>query len=182
MPESSIRGTVALLSCLLILVLVNLSIAGKERLLSEGRIVYLELAPVDPRSLMQGDYMALNYRLAAQLSAHLPKQKEPASRLPGLAPGAGRIVAALDQQSVARFVRLDGTEPRALAENEIYLQYRVRNGQLEFASNAFFFQEGTATQYESAHYGQFRVAEDGEMLLAGLFDEQFAELGKQALD
>ena len=182
MPEPAIRGTVALLGCLLILVLVNLSIAGKERLLSEGRIVYLELAPVDPRSLMQGDYMALNYRLAEQLSAHLPKQQGSVSRLPGLAPGAGRIVASLDQRSVAHFDRFDGTDPQALAANEIYLQYRVRNGQLKFATNAFFFQEGTAAQYEAAHYGRFRVAEDGEMLLTAMLDERFEELGKQALD
>ncbi len=30
-------------------------------------MVLLRLAPVDPRSLMQGDYMRLNYELARQL-------------------------------------------------------------------------------------------------------------------
>jgi len=32
-----------------------------ERILSDGRVLLLELAPVDPRSLMQGDYMALQF-------------------------------------------------------------------------------------------------------------------------
>ena len=40
---------------------MNWSIAAKERLLVSGSTVYLELALVDPRSLMRGDYMALNY-------------------------------------------------------------------------------------------------------------------------
>ncbi|MFX7329222.1 GDYXXLXY domain-containing protein, partial [Acinetobacter baumannii] len=35
--------------------------AQKEMLLKEGQLVLLPLAPVDPRSLMQGDYMALRY-------------------------------------------------------------------------------------------------------------------------
>ncbi|XOT97907.1 GDYXXLXY domain-containing protein, partial [Alcaligenes pakistanensis] len=29
-----------------------------------GQTVLLELAPVDPRSLMQGDYMSLNFALS----------------------------------------------------------------------------------------------------------------------
>ena len=39
---------------------------SNERILSGGQTVLLELAPVDPRSLMQGDYMALNYALTHQ--------------------------------------------------------------------------------------------------------------------
>ena len=61
------RNKVAIIAGLIVLILVNWSIAGKERHLKEGRIVYLELAPVDPRSLMQGDYMALNFKLANEL-------------------------------------------------------------------------------------------------------------------
>ena len=47
----------ALVFLVIILGLVNWSITGKEKHLAEGKIVYLDLAPVDPRSLMQGDYM-----------------------------------------------------------------------------------------------------------------------------
>ena len=39
----------------LTLVVANLSIIGKERVLREGRTVLLQLAPRDPRSLLQGD-------------------------------------------------------------------------------------------------------------------------------
>ena len=54
---------------------------------------------------------------------------------------------------------------------------RLRNGVVQFATNAFFFQEGTAARYESARYGEFRVGADGEMLLTGLRDADFQRLG-----
>ena len=60
----TMRGALAILCAIVVLVRVNLSIAARERQLASGRLVYLELAPVDPRSLMQGDYMALRYRMA----------------------------------------------------------------------------------------------------------------------
>jgi uncharacterized membrane-anchored protein len=63
---------VALVSLVVILALVNWSIFGKEKQLAEGKIVYLDLAPVDPRSLMQGDYMALRFQLANEVYSALP--------------------------------------------------------------------------------------------------------------
>ncbi|MCP3662916.1 MAG: GDYXXLXY domain-containing protein, partial [Gammaproteobacteria bacterium] len=45
---------IVIISGLLFLFLINAKIVEKETLLKEGEVVYLELAPVDPRSLMQG--------------------------------------------------------------------------------------------------------------------------------
>ena len=56
--------------------LILLSAAGTvwqfEQTLAEGTIVTLELAPVDPRSLLQGDYMALAslHSVSQQLPEH----------------------------------------------------------------------------------------------------------------
>ncbi|MGL5293385.1 MAG: GDYXXLXY domain-containing protein, partial [Aeromonas sp.] len=49
-----------LITGLAILVAINIAVWHHERALSQGEVVLLELAPVDPRSLMQGDYMRLN--------------------------------------------------------------------------------------------------------------------------
>ena len=156
----STRSAIALGACLVVLVLVNVSIAGKERLLRDGKVVYLELAPVDPRSLMQGDYMALRFRLA--------------ETLPRGAASDGHIVATLDSRGIAAFRRLhDG---KAVESNEVLLRYRMRNGQLKFATNAFFFEEGTAARYEQACYGEFRVAPDGELLLTALRGKDLRKL------
>src|SRR5690606_19512775 len=54
---------------LLVGVVVVHAVLGFERTLRDGQLVLLELAPVDPRSLMQGDYMALRFAVDAQLPA-----------------------------------------------------------------------------------------------------------------
>jgi uncharacterized membrane-anchored protein len=58
-----------------------------------------------------------------------------------------------------------------LRENELFLEYRVRNGAVKFATNAFFFEEGTASKYEKAKYGEFRVNSKGGLLLVAMADE-----------
>ncbi|MFB0625733.1 GDYXXLXY domain-containing protein, partial [Aeromonas hydrophila] len=58
---------VLLLTGLAILAAINVTVWRYERAMSSGEVVLLRLAPVDPRSLMQGDYMRLSYELARQL-------------------------------------------------------------------------------------------------------------------
>ncbi|HZF18293.1 MAG TPA: GDYXXLXY domain-containing protein [Burkholderiales bacterium] len=172
------RSAIAILACVAVLALVNLSIASKERQLESGRIVYLELAPVDPRSLMQGDYMALRFQIANDALPAMPRTNTPGSRRwfgpSNLEAADGRIVAVLDALSIARYRRLDDGTPTGA--NELLLRYRVREGTLKFATNAFFFQEGTGRRYERARYGEFRVAPDGEVLLTGLRGKELEPL------
>ena len=162
------RSAIALLACACILGLVNGSVVQKERLLETGRTVLLELAPVDPRSLMQGDYMALQFAIARDTREALMKARGvmEARAQRRLAAASGRIVARLDANGIAAYSRLDDAKP--LAENEIHLRYRVRQGQVRFATNAYFFEEGTAKRYEAAQYGELRDAPDGELLLTRL--------------
>lgn len=160
---------IALVALIAVLGIVNASIIDKEKHLAEGQVVYLELAPVDPRSLMQGDYMALNFRVAQQVYEALPKSEEYRGWNRNAEAGDGYVVVTLDEKKIGTFQRLDNST--ALADNETRLRYRVRNGEVKFATNAFFFQEGHAQAYEAARYGQFRVDEDGELLLAAMFNE-----------
>jgi uncharacterized membrane-anchored protein len=163
--------------CLLALAVVNVSVAMKERLLGEGRIVYLQLAPVDPRSLMAGDYMALRFAVANQALPLLEREEPSDKRRFNAALRAvdGQLVVALDERAVGTFRRIDNGSP--LAADEVRLRYRVRNGTLKFATNAFFFQEGHAGRYQAARYGQFRVAPDGDLLLTALCDTTLEVLG-----
>lgn len=174
MAEGRRRGIVATVTVVIALGAVNLSIAHKERLLANGRVACLELAPVDPRSIMQGDYMSLNYRVADEITRLLLRRGPERPWLPELEPADGRAVVILDQRAVGTFARLDDGRP--LVEGELPLRYRVRAGRLKFASDAFFFQEGTAAAYEGARYGCYRVGDDGEMLLTSLHDENLARL------
>jgi Uncharacterized membrane-anchored protein len=160
------RKIAALIAGLLVLLLVNASIYQREQLLSTGNVVLLELAPVDPRSLMQGDYMALRFKLENDFRAQpLPTAEN------------GRVVVQLDERGVATFLRRDDGSP--LRPGELALKYRIRNTQLKFATNAFFFEEGTADRYTAARYGEFRVAPSGDMLLTALRDKDLQPLGAQ---
>ena len=60
------RAGVAVAAGILVLLAVNWNIMQREHLLNDGKLVLLELAPVDPRSLMQGDYMALRFKITDQ--------------------------------------------------------------------------------------------------------------------
>jgi uncharacterized membrane-anchored protein len=166
---------IALFALAIILGLVNWSIATKEKQLAEGKTVYLELAPVDPRSLMQGDYMALRFCLANEVYDALPKAKNNQLWHHDVSAPDGYVVVSLDERSIGSFKRL--YKGQALAADEVLMRYRVRNGAVKFATNAFFFQEGQGKYYQPARYGQFRVDDKGELLLVAMFDKDLNKLG-----
>jgi uncharacterized membrane-anchored protein len=136
-------------------------IAGKQRLLREGTTMLVELAPVDPRSLIQGDYMRLDYAIA---------RNAPGTWVPD-----GAIVVALDAAGVARFLRVHAAD--ALQPGEHLLRYRSRRGRVRIGTDAFYFQEGHAPRYQSARFGELRVDADGNSLLVGLRDAERRSLG-----
>ena len=125
---------------------------------------------------MQGDYMTLSYALERDVFAALNKD-------PGSYPinEQGYVIVALDQHNVGQFKRLAANQPRNLASNEMALHYRIRNGVMQLATNAFFFQEGHGEAFEAAEYGLFRVNDNGEPLLTNLVDDNFKVISpKQA--
>jgi uncharacterized membrane-anchored protein len=133
-------------AALLVLLAVNASIVAKERIKADGQTIYLALAPVDPRSLMQGDYMALRFELAS----HIP---------PEHSGSAGLIVAP---NGIASWNPDQGAPG-------LRIRYRIRNQQVWLGTNAYFFEEGTAERYRGARYGEFRVDRDsGEAVLVAL--------------
>lgn len=160
------RKVVVVLAGAVLLVFVNATILSRERLIEDGRVVLLELAPVDPRSLMQGDYMALQFKAARD---GLPAGAARSTALDG------HLVLAQDARGVAVFRRLDDGVP--LGPDEVRMRYRVRNGVPKLATNAWFFEEGHASDYAKARYGEFRVAPGGEAILTGLRDQGLARLG-----
>jgi len=159
------RKGLAILAGLAVLGAANWMIYARERLLAEGAVVLLQLAPIDPRSLMQGDFMALRFKVETDAFGRGRVQEA----------ADGRIVVRQDERGVAAFVRRDRGEP--LAAGELRLRYRVRDGRVKFATNAFFFQEGHARLYERARYGEFRAAPGGELLLTHLRGEGLERLG-----
>ena len=155
--------------------MANASIYRYETILATGRTVMLQLAPVDPRALLQGDYMALRFDVARQVErARYKARAEAASANPGTAPGErpaldGYLVLELDRDGVAQLVRMQPART-PLNAGETLLRYRIRNDQTYIVTNAFFFPEGEAKHFEAARFGELRVSAEGTGLLVRLRD------------
>ncbi|WNG20010.1 GDYXXLXY domain-containing protein [Cystobacter fuscus] len=148
----------------LVVVALVVLVTGKEQLLARGTPLFLELAPVDPRSLMQGDYMVLDYAVSreARLSEDRPVED-------------GRLVLRRDERGVGHLVGREESQPPG--PGEMWLRFKVRRGRVRLGAESFFFQEGHAERYAQAKYGELRVAEDGSSVLVGLRDADLNPLG-----
>ena len=147
---------------LLILSASGLTIWRFEQTLTTGQTVILELAPVDPRSIMQGDYMALAYAIDREL--------------PDDAAQFRYIWLTKVENAAARLHSLSNDLPTQ--DDMIGLLLRQRDGIYSVGPNGFFFAEGSAAVYEAARYGQFKVDSSGKALLTGLLDENLQLLGE----
>jgi uncharacterized membrane-anchored protein len=158
------RAALVLVGLVIALAVPNIAIVQKERLLASGTTMLVELAPVDPRSLIQGDYMRLDYALARELGWDREWPRD------------GHLVVRLDENGVARFVR-HHVPGSAVGPAEHLLQYRRRASRIRIGTDAFYFQEGHAARYEAAKYGELRVDGSGASVLVGLRDADLEALG-----
>ena len=160
---------VVVAALVLLLAAVNFTIWQRETLLRDGQVLLLELAPIDPRSLMQGDYMALRFAISRKLG---PADVGDSSVTEGY------VVVKRDARNVGTFERIyrDG---EALAANESRVHYRIRKRDVRIVTNAYFFQEGTANEYSKARFGELRVAANGDALLTGMRDKDLKLLGTE---
>ncbi len=141
----------------------------KERTLRSGPLVLLQLAPVDPRSLLQGDYMDLRYELLRLAGDAVPDR------------GESFAIVRLDENGVGYLVRMSDT-PDGLAEGEYALRIRRQEagawsrGELSIGADSYFFEEGKAEVFGRAAYGALRLDGRGGVVLAGLYDVNFHPL------
>ncbi|PNK60794.1 GDYXXLXY domain-containing protein [Psychrobacter sp. FDAARGOS_221] len=182
--STPIKISIALLTLIAVLVIMNVTINKYETHLNTGDTVLLELAPVDPRGLMQGDYMRLNFAIADDITEALKDIRKNRADDKNITHdfeynSDGIAIVKVDDHNVAHFERLvpfesvDSFDRASLASDEMALHFRIRNGSIKFATNAFFFQEGHAKDYEAAEYGLFRVNQQGEPLLADMVNSEF---------
>lgn len=152
-----------ILSTLFVFSILNYSIYHKEKILISGEEIFLALVPVDPRSLIQGDYMQLGYAIentAKNNLIHAPKER-------------GDIVITLDNKKIAHFDRFKDNHP--LKNNEKLIRYTFDKNHffrpIQIQPNSFFFQEGQGAYFAKAKYAIFHYNGIKEYVLVGLADE-----------
>ena len=156
-----IRFAIIIITTVFILGLFGTQIKSLNAVKAEGQTVFMDLRPVDPRALMLGDYMRLRYA-----EERVPEGKSVKDQ-----PPKGAFVMRLDDNNVASFVRVD--EGKSLGEKEIRFNYTRTNRSLTFGAPRFYFENGTAEDYESARYGVFKVDETGRTILVNLAKDDF---------
>lgn len=162
-------AALALAGLVLVVGAVNFKVWQREQLLAHGTEIVLALAPVDPRSLLQGDYMALDFALARDISALTPDTSNAHTDQKGYA------IVALGPHNEASLLRIQPALT-PLAKGEYALQYRTEGGRVKIVTNAFFFPEGQGDHFAKGRYGALRVDQNGEALLTGLRDADYVPL------
>ncbi len=112
-------------------------IAVKEVDLLTGRDVVLQTVPVDPRSLLQGDYAILDYEIAT-----LPEYMKDADK--------GTSIYVILKEGPEVWEALDYL-PDIAPAGEVFIKGRVDHpGHLDFAIGTYFVPEGTGHIIEGA--------------------------------
>lgn len=134
------------------IILLLAFIAVKENTLRSGTTVRLQTVPVDPRSLLQGDFAILDYEIAA-----LPELIGPAGQ-------GERFFVELfeDPDGVWRAgaYRSENDKP---GSDRVFIKGTVDSrGRLEFGIDTFFIPEGTGHIIEGARDVKAEVVVDSD--------------------
>lgn len=132
---------------LLLLALISFSV-WKEKGYRKEEPFYLKLAPVDPRSLLQGDYMILHYDIIEQAKEKirvLQNRNQTDMR-------RGFIVLRLDKDRLAHFQ--DVVEEPYSDKNLLFVAFRFNGITLKINADTFLFQEGQAKRYQEVQYSK----------------------------
>ena len=165
---------IACLSILLFVVMITLN----QLQLKRSHSMFVELAPVDPRSLLQGDYMQLNY----ELNWIEDQQQLEASALTL----ADRIN---NQSTLVAYVQLDAAQRlqhssldvKNLDRQAVIQKLKIKNPDntprnLYPSTSSYLFAEGLGKCYEAAEFAEFKVDAEGNAMLIGLRDADLKDL------
>ena len=174
---------------------VNYKVQQFEDVLATGKPVVLKIAPVDPRSLMQGDYMVLNYAILSEIqqSQFLSESNESLESNESIDAGEANETIGIDESSPSGkkayiLVHLDKNHVATFCEEQseiptdfkhctpnVYLPIRYKGWLPELPSQYYFFAEGKGEYYAQAEYAEYRF-KDGILLLARLLDKDLKGL------
>ncbi len=164
--EKNTRLKLFLLSSVIIFAVINTMIYQKETQLKKSQEILLPLAPIDPRSFLQGDYMNLSYVLTNDLNKYYIEHNLKT-------PSGGYAIVSINNRNIASFVK--AYEGETLPQNQFKIKFHANKG-LSFGIENYFFEEGKAKIYIKARYAMVKISPSGEAVLTGLMDKDFNRL------
>ena len=135
--------------------------AVKQYAVATGTEVVLQGAPVDPRSLMQGDYAILDYEIAV-VPDRYKDSFESGDDMIVLLTKRDEVWEAMEYLNSVRAHRL---------RNEVFIRGELQsNGRIDFGIGTYFVPEGTGRAVEEARDVKIRVSlsDDGDATVTGV--------------
>ncbi|MFI8687557.1 GDYXXLXY domain-containing protein [Rossellomorea sp. NPDC077527] len=146
---------------------IGYQVYSNETLLQHGETVKLELRPVDPRSLLQGDYVELNYTISQLEDSSIDEN------------GPITIVLRKDAQGIHQYAGIykyqeEWNTPYDPKEGDVLLNGKVTKpwgnaNQITYGIEHYFIPEGTGLDVEGkAKYAVVKVSDKGDAILESL--------------
>ena len=184
--SNNIKKILLIINIVILFVLTGFSANKEEGYKKSDSYFYLELAPVDPRSLLQGDYMTLNYDITDKVRDFIynngtyiydgenENESEENKVLRKLADSKRAYIAVrLDENKVAKFVKI--TKEKTDEKDLLFIAYKTNGYDVNINVNSYLFQEGTGDKYEDARYSKVVLVGD-KLRLVDLRDKDFKEI------
>lgn len=164
-PGYGVNRWIIALLVLLQVAAMSLQIGKSEYLLSHGKLIKLELQPLDPRSLIQGDYVRLRYVISEpEIYQHVEDLNSE---------GKITVVLAPSGTSGVYEFRREYQSGEQLAADEVRLNgERVGYEGIKYGIENFFIPEGTGRDYEqNAKFAEVKVSASGDAILVRLTEK-----------
>ena len=173
--NNNIKKILLIINIVILFVLTGFSANKEEGYKKSDSYFYLELTPVDPRSLLQGDYMTLNYDIIDKAQEiifnGIYDSKDENNKF--LDMRKGYIVVSLDENKVAKFVKL--SKEKTDEKDLLFIAFKSDGFNVNINANSYLFQEGTGDKYENARYSKV-VLVGNNLRLIDLRDKDFKEI------
>lgn len=184
--SNNIKKILLIVNITILFVITGFSARKEESYKKSENYFYLELTPVDPRSLLQGDYMTLNYDITDKASDFIYNNRtyiydgenenevDEIRELRKLADAKRAYIAVrLDENKVAKFVKI--TKEKTDEKDLLFIAYKTDGFNVDINANSYLFQEGTGDKYQNARYSKV-VLVGNNLRLIDLRDKDFKEI------
>ncbi|MGG4443878.1 GDYXXLXY domain-containing protein [Brevibacillus fortis] len=166
-PSIFTRKALVLLPVILLqFVLIGYQVWSSETILANGKTVKLELVPIDPRSLLQGDYVILGYTISTLDQEDIESGE--------------KIRVVLRQQanglySYSGFYEIEGQWNRTYepqSSDVVINGNTIGSNRVEYGIESYFVPEGTGLEMErNAKYAIVKIGERGDAILESLSNQ-----------
>ena len=141
-------------------------VATKEHTIKSAQEIIVKLAPLDPRSLLQGDYVLLRYEIT-NLTEAAPKVPS------GFLPKRIKVVLTQKNNVYTYKTHLAWTQDYTLEPGDIIMNGKIKGGNsVVFGIENYFIEEGTGREVErNSKYAKLKIASNGDAYITELLEK-----------